>query len=291
MSAARGRLEETLEFYLKSRKIREEILLSDPADQTSLRELFVSCMKCGDTRMMLKRVAEAKADFITAGETADKLAAIDAKSTVARRFQSFSAEMLTDIALAESDFGNALKYVVRSRDVSLELTAMDTSDVQAQQDLLLCHAKVANVYQATSDFPAAIAQYRLAEEIANRKYQQNPSLDATTTVIYVRTKIGETFLKAEDPAPADEILKSAIELLESIPAENRSEATLRRRMVNLPTLRARALIKLQRTDEARTLLEQARTQALDMIQKEERVEQMKLDLEEIDQLLTGLNQP
>ncbi len=248
-------------------------------------------MKCGDTRMMLNRVADAKADFVTAGETADKMAASDPKSTVARRFQSFSAEMLADIALAENDFDNALKYAVRSLDVSLELAATDTSDVQAQQDLLLCHAKVAKVYQAKSDLPAAIAQYRLAEEIANRKYQQNPSLDATTGVIYVRAKIGETFLEAEDPAPADEILKLAIDLLESIPAENRSDANLRRRMVNLPTLRARALIKLQRIDEARILLEQARTLALDMIQKEERAEQMKQDLQEIEQLLTGLNQP
>ncbi len=288
-SAARGRLEEALEFYLKSRQIRDEILLSDPADQTSLRELFVSCMKCGDTRMMLKRVAEAKADFVTAGETADKMAAIDTKSTVARRFQSFSAEMLADIALAENEFDNALKYAVRSLDVSLELAAIDTSDGQAQQDVLLCHAKVAKVYQAKSDFPGAIAQYRLAEEIANRKYQQNPSLEATTDVIYVRAKIGETFLKAEDPAPADEILKSAIELLESIPTENRSDANLRRRMVNLPTLRARALIKLQRTEEARMLLEQARALALDMIQKEERAEQMKLDLQEIETLIEPLN--
>jgi hypothetical protein len=49
--------------------------------------------------------------------------------------------------------------------------------------------------------------------------------------------------------------------------------------------------KLQRTDEARTHLEQARTLALDMIQKEERAEQMKQDLQEIEELLTGLNQP
>lgn len=291
MRAARGQLQEALEFYLSSRRIREEILLSDPGDQNSLRELFVSFMKCGDTRLTLKKIPEAKADFISAGETADKMAVNDPKSTVARRFQSFSAEMLADIALAENDFDNALKYATRSLDVSLELAAIDPLDGQAQQDVLLCHTKVAKVHLAKNDTAAAITQYRLAEDIANRKFQQNPSLDATTDVVYVRAKIAETYLKAEDFSQADENLKSAITLLESIPVENRSDANLRRRMVNLPALRAQALIKLQRPDEARTLLEQAKTLALDMIQKEERAEQMKLDLEEIDALLKSLPAP
>jgi serine/threonine protein kinase len=110
VSADRGQLQAALESYLKSRKIREEILQSDPADQTSLREMFVSIMKCGGARMTLTLVSEAKSDFVLAGETADKMASMDAKSTVARRFQSFSAEMLADIALAEDDLDNALKY-------------------------------------------------------------------------------------------------------------------------------------------------------------------------------------
>ena len=291
MRSARGQLQEALEFYLSSRKIREEILLADPGDQNSLRELFVSFMKCGDARMMLKLVSEAKADFISAGETADKMAVIDPKSTVARRFQSFSAEMLADIALAEDDFDNALKYAVRSLEVSLELAAIDPLDGRAQQDVLICHTKVAKVHLAKNDTVAAIAQYRLAEGIANQKYQQNPSLDATTDVIYVRAKIAETYLKTEDYTQADENLKSAITLLEAIPVENRSDANLRRRMVNLPTLRAQALIKLQRPDEARTLLEQAKALALNMIQKEERAEQMKLDLQDIEGLLRSLAVP
>lgn len=289
VSADRGQLQQALEFYLTSRKMREEILQSDPADQNSLRELFVSLMKCGGARMTLMLVSEAKSDFVLAGETADKMASMDAKSTVARRFQSFSAEMLADIALAEADHDNALKYASRSLEVSLELAALDPLDGQARQDVLLCHAKVAKVHQAKSDFPAAIAQFRLAEEIANQKYQQNPSLDATTDVIYVRAKIAETCLKAEDNVQADELLKSVISLLESIPVENRSDANLRRRLVNLSTLRAQALIKLQRPEEARVLLDQAKTLALDMIQKEERAEQMKLDLVEIEVYLEGLN--
>ncbi|MFO0976373.1 MAG: protein kinase [Planctomycetaceae bacterium] len=289
MSAARGRLEEALEFYSKSRTIREEILLSDPADQTSLRELFVSCMKCGDTRMTLKRVAEAKVDFVTAGEMAEKMAEIDAKSTVARRFQSFSAEMLADIALAEEDFDNALKYAVRSLDVSVELAAIDESDQQAQQDILLCHAKVAKVYQAKNDFTAAIAQFRLAEDIANRKLERNPSLDAKTDVIYIQAKIAETFLQAADPTQAETMLASAIALLEAIPPENRSDVTLRRRMVNLPTLRAQALIQLNRPEEARVLLESAKKLAQEMIQNDERAEQLQLDLDEIETLLKSLS--
>ena len=197
--------------------------------------------------------------------------------------------MLADIALTENDFDNALKYAVRSLEVSLELAAIDTSDGQAQQDVFLCHAKVAKVYQAKNDFPSAIAQFRLAEEIANRKYQQNPSLDATTDVIYVRARIAETFLKAEDFAQADELLQSTIALLESIPAENRADVNLRRRMVNLPTLRAKALIKLQRAEEARMLLEQSKALAQDMIQNGQRAEQIQLDLEEIEQLLEALD--
>ncbi len=289
MSAARGRLEKALEFYSKSRTIREEILLSDPVDQTSLRELFVSCMKCGDTRMTLKQVAEAKVDFVTAGEMAEKMGEIDAKSTVARRFQSFSAEMLADIALAEEDFDNALKYAVRSLDVSVELAAIDESDQQAQQDILLCHAKVAKVYQAKNDFPAAIAQFRIAEDIANRKLERNPSLDAKTDVVYVQAKIAETFLKADDPAQANTMFQSAIALLESIPPENRSDVTLRRRMVNLPTLRAQALIQLNRPEEARVLLESAKKLAQEMIQNDERAEQLQLDLDEIETLLKSLS--
>lgn len=109
--------------YLKSRKIREEYAVY-LADQTSLREMFVSIMKCGGARMTLTLVSEAKSDFVLAGETADKMASMDAKSTVARRFQSFSAEMLADIALAEDDFEhNALKYASRSLQVSIELAA------------------------------------------------------------------------------------------------------------------------------------------------------------------------
>jgi len=288
VSADRGQLQEALEFYLKSRKIREEILLSDPADQNSLREMFVSFMKCGGARMTLMLVSEAKSDFVLAGETADKMASIDAKSTVARRFQSFSAEMLADIALAEDDLDNALKYAVRSLDVSLELAAIDTSDMQAKRDVLLCHAKVAKVHQAKDNLSAALAQFRLAAEIADAAHQQNPSLAATTDLIYIRAKIAETLLEAKEYGQADELLKAAITLLEAIPAENRADADTRRRLVNLSTLRARALIELQRIDEARTLLEQAKLVALDMIEKEERAEQMKLDLVEIEQMLLAL---
>ncbi len=65
--------------------------------------------------------------------------------------------------------------------------------------------------------------------------------------------------------------------------------TLRRRMVNLPTLRAQALIQLNRPEEARVLLESAKKLAQEMIQNDERAEQLQLDLDEIETLLKSLS--
>ena len=69
-----------MDAYLESRRLREELHAAEPSDVKSARDLMVSYMKGGETRMLLKEVAAAQIDYQKALTLADELARNDPQS-------------------------------------------------------------------------------------------------------------------------------------------------------------------------------------------------------------------
>ncbi|MBL8811836.1 MAG: protein kinase [Planctomycetaceae bacterium] len=285
-----GQLEQALDWYGKARFIRTELQMADPSDFMARREAFVSCMKLGETKMSLQRIEEAKADFISADEHAKAMSEIDPKNTIGIRFRSFAAERLSDIALAENNNERALELAQLSLDISKKLAANDSENLEAARDVYLCHMKVGKAFFALGRTPEALAEFNLALNLTITANERNSTTQTIGDVVYVRAKIGETQQKTADFASAQKTLTEAIRLFETIPAENRSDADSQRRLVNLFTLQARSLVGLSKHEEARASLVQAHALAQSMITAGQRVDQMKLDLAEIEELLKVLDE-
>ena len=289
MSAQRGQLEKAMDCYLESRRLREELHAAEPTDMKSSRDLFVSYMKGGDTRMLMKEVAAAQSDYEKALLLADELAQFDPQNATARRFQSMSAEVLADVAIAQSQFDDALVYAKRSLAISLELVAKDPTDGQMQRDLYICHLKVAKVLLAKKDFEDCQTQLALALKIVQSEYEhQRESPQAFGDYSFVLLKRAEAYLEAGNPSTASKELEIVIPLLESVPEANRQDATVRRRLSNATTLLGRALLADGQIPKARQTFERSRLLTTAMIDEGMRVEQMKLDLSEIDELLSSI---
>ena len=123
--------------------------------------------------MSINDVAAARSDYMQASELADRLASADPESAVASRFQSMTAEVLADLAIADRQFDEALRHATRSLDMSLELLNKDPQDGQMARDVMICQLKVAKVqlnrkeYQLTKDYLAMALL--LAEEECSRR--------------------------------------------------------------------------------------------------------------------------
>ncbi len=287
MAAERGQLDKAMNSYLESRRLREELHASEPTDRKASQELFVSYMKGGDTRMLLKQVAEAQADYEKALSLADELARLDPQNATARRFQSLSAEVLADVAIAQMKFDDALKYANKSLAISLELLAKDPTDGQMQRDLYICYVKVAKVYLEKEAFEDCQAQLELALGVVQPIYERHPeSLQAIGGYSFVLLKRAEAYQKSGNAQSAQSVLKTVIPLLESIVEANRQDAKSRRRLANAVTMLGRVLLADSQTAQARQAFERSRLLTTAMIDEGMRVEQMKLDLSEIDELIS-----
>jgi eukaryotic-like serine/threonine-protein kinase len=290
MHVNRGLLEKAMEPYLESRRLREELREAEPTNSKAISELLVSYMKCGDTRMLMKEVAAAQSDYKKALLLADEFARIDPQNVNARRFQSMSAEVLADVAIAEMQLDDALQYAQKSLVISQELLLKDPTSGQMQQDLVICYLKVAKVYLAKEDYNDCHKQLDLALDIARTSYENMPdSVQAFGTYSFVLLKRAEALLKAGDALLASKELEIIIPLLESVSESNRQDATSRRRIANAYTLLGRSLLLQKEYKKARDLLDRARQLTNAMIEEGMRLEQMKIDLAEIDQLIGSLD--
>lgn len=290
MSAERGQLEPAMVSYLESRRLREELIAAEPTNSKLLRELFVSYMKCGDTRMLMKAIDLAKSDYVKAFELAEKMAKLDPQSITAKRFQSLSAEVLADVALAQLQYDDAIVYARKSLDISLELATKDPSDGQMQRDVYICYVKVAKVLIMRREFDESVTQLNLALSVVQSILEKQPeSLEAVQDYVFVLLKRAEAYLESKQSSLAQKDCETVIRIVTAIPETNRQDAMTRRRLSNATTMLGKALLQEGNVDQARSAWEQARKLTLEMIDENIRVEQMKLDLEEIDNLLTSLD--
>lgn len=283
MEAQRGRPEKAMEKYLESRRLREESHNAEPTDIRVCQELLVSYMKGGDTRMEMKELGRAKEDYAKAFALAEMLAERDPRNAVARRFQSISAEVLADVALAEEKWSEALVYANKSLEICLEMSRKDANDGQLQRDLQICYAKVAKVLEQMQDIDASLEHLDRAVAIAERHHAQNAtSFQSIEDCCWLYLRRAKVYLESESASQASEECLRAIALYQTIPAENLQDAKARRRMVNALTMLGRALVAEGREAEGLEALVRARTLAMAMIDENVRAEQMQLDLEEIE---------
>lgn len=288
--ANRGQPEKAMESYRESRRLRQELHQAEPTNSKTMHELFVSCMKCGDNLMLINDVDSAQSDYADALLLANKMAELDPQNLNARRFQSISAEVLADVALSRSQLDDALRYAKQSLDISKELLARSPTDGQMQRDLYICYAKVAKVLQAKKEFAECQLNLNAALEITNAYLTKQPdSMQALGDHSFVLLKRAEAFLESGETATAATELQSVLQLLESVPKENRQDAKSRRRIANTLTLLGRALIANNEKERALQALERSRQLTTEMINENVRVDQMQIDLDQINEIIASLN--
>lgn len=289
MSTQRGQPEKAMESYLESRRLRIELFEAEPTNTNVMHELFVSYMKGGDTRMLLKEVDAAKADYEKALILADEMALIDPASANAMRLQSMSAEVLADVSIREEQLGKALEYARKSFEISQKLLEKDPTDGQKQEDVFICRLKVAKVHFAMENFEACLSELNKALPSAQAAYEQQPdTLQTARHYSMVLLRIAEAQLAIGNALEAAKQCEAVISVLESVPEDKRQDAMTKRRIVNTLTMLGRAQIANKKTAEANDALERAKQLANKMIADEMRVEQMRLDLEEIESVIASL---
>ena len=219
---------------------------------------------------------------------ADELARSDPLNATARRFQSLSAEVLADVAIAQMQFDDALQYAQKSLAISLDLVAKDPTDGQMQRDLYICYVKVAKVYMEMKDFQECQNQLDLALRVVQPIYERQPELlQSIGDYSFVLLKRAEAYQRSSNALSAVKELETVIPLLESMVEANRQDAKSRRRLANATTMLGRALLEDGQPANARLAFERSRKLTTAMIDDGMRVEQMQLDLTEIDELLSA----
>ena len=285
----RGKIEQSMEAHLESRRLRKELHAAEPSDVKSAQELMVSYMKGGDTWMLLNDVASAQLDYQKAHAFANEMARKDPQNAIARRFQSMAAEVLADVAISQARLDDALRYAKQSLEISLELAAKDPTDSQTQRDLSICHLKVAKVYRAREDHDACLEQLEFALNIAKLAYEQQPeSLRAIKDYQAILRRIAEAHLETGDPAASVKQLQTVISIHEAIPESNREDAMSRRLLANTYTMLGRAWLADGGNQQALQALQHSPELTEAMIKAGVREEQMRLDLTDIDALISSI---
>ena len=282
----RGQLQEAIEAYEQSRQLRAELLEAEPSDLKAIRELFISNYKLGALHMVLQNSEEAKRFYRQADELAQRMATIDKSNTIAKRYQSMCAEAMCDILLAESKADEALPFAVASMQIIQDLVQISPLDANLKQDLYVLRTKIAKVHKKRGDFESSLKELETTLDEANAYVaQSNRSLQSLENVSYVLIRLGDACLGADKNEAAVDYFERMIEHEATIPTEKRQDADARRLLVNAHSMLGQALVNLQKHQEAITKLEVARKLAQSMIDDQMRVEQLKADLAEIDELL------
>ncbi len=162
-----GEVERAIEMYERSQLLRHRLYEEDKLDQNFVRDLFVSHMKLGDAHMLIKHVDLAAAQYESAKRLSQQMIDFDSKNVVARRFQSMVAEVLADVCIARGQLEDALHHAEDSLSASVAIHEIQPTNVQAGNDVLICHLKVAKVYQAMQDWEKTIARLKLTIELAD----------------------------------------------------------------------------------------------------------------------------
>lgn len=292
MATRRGKIDDALKSYMQALTLRREIIDAEPSSMRAKRELFISHMKCGDTRMLLRDLVNAKEDYAKAMVIADEMATIDPNNASASQFQSLSAEVLADVAIEEGKFADALRFAEKSVEISERLLAKDPADGQKQSDLTICKLKVAKVLYSMENYDSCLAKLAEVLPIVRSQFEKQPgTLQSAREYSIVLLRIAEAQIASKKLSEAEQNCHEALHVLQSVPEQNRQDAVSKRRLVNTWTMLGQTQHQQEKHTEARESWEVARKLASAMISDNMRVEQMRADLAEIENLLESLGAP
>ncbi len=281
-----GKVEQSIETFLRSQSLRQALHDDDPLNQTQVRDLFVSHMKLGDAYMLIMQVEPAAAQYALANEIAEQMVGFDPSNKTARRFQSLCAEVMADVCIAREQLPEALRYAEQSLAASVAIYEFDRTNVESASDVLIGHLKVAKVYQAMKDWDKAIERLELAVKLADQQAMERT--DSATDPAFTRLKLAEVLLLASKPAEARELCTGLVSRIDKIVQSSPQDSLWRRRQYQVYIQLGEAERMLDHIDLARAAYEAALKYAQAMIEAGQRVDAVRADAEAIEQTLSSL---
>jgi non-specific serine/threonine protein kinase/serine/threonine-protein kinase len=263
-----GKPREALDSYHRALRVSEELAAADPRNADSRRAVMILHNDVGDVL--------GHSDFVNFGDRsgalasyrkglaiAERLAAADGASAVARRDLWVSLGKIGRMLEAGGDTAGALSYLERARSVTEAIARMDETDARAKHDLSISHEFLGLLKVKTGDVDGGIAHHRRALEIREALAAEDAlSAAAQGAVATIRAQLGVAYLaRADRPGlpvreriaaleDARASLQEALSLWRRLEAQGRLDAMQRTQPEEVVELLARCEATLARLSPA-----------------------------------------
>lgn len=190
------------------------------------------------------------------------------------------------LSLARGELKEALVQAEKSLAASEEIHALSPSSMEAADDLVIGHLKVAKVLQAMEDWGGSIDRVKLAIQQADKNAAQSGIFKSDP--IFARMKLAEVLLQSGSPKDAKDTCGPLIPKIEELVAKSPGDSVWRRRHYQIYMILAEAEAKLDNNDQSRQAYQKALELAKAMIADGQRVETVQADAAEIEKQLSQL---
>ncbi len=185
-----------LENYRKSMRIRDTLLVGDPANVQNRRSLATLYQKIGDTLAKSGNAAEGLEAHRKGLVIIDSLLASDPANPQMLRALSISADRIGGILRDNGDLPGALEHYEMGLKVLEDMQAKGLLEPSEQRGLLIASTHVGNTLNATGDTAGALKSYRQAVEVAERLAAADPTnAQAKRDLSIVYGKVGQLLVQ------------------------------------------------------------------------------------------------
>jgi serine/threonine protein kinase len=196
-------LPQALEFRLKERMLRKQILDADSKNLAATGNYALASKKLGALLWKMNRVPEAMGYYQTALRLEEGWAELEPSSADARMAISFSHSDIGFLLRTEKKFQEALAHYRKTVKIREELAEMDPNNARATLSLVSAYWRTASVSIAAGDIQNALDLLKKAvKTLAQAKKPDPGSARSRTELAQVYAVYGESYAAAGDAAAA-----------------------------------------------------------------------------------------
>lgn len=245
---SQGKLDDARAAYEKSLTINEELAESDPTNTAWLRGLSGSWNRIGGIFDAQGNLDEARAALEKALAISEKLAASDPGNTGWQSDLSVAWIRVADTLESQEKLPEARTALEKAIAIGEKLTASDPTNAEWRRNLSIAYRNHGSVVLASGEDQLAESSIRKAiDELSEEANERDPSTDIRILIARNREVLARLHAVRGNTTEADSEWSAALKWLDSI-NDSKDRYALE--------TRCRALVGLQRTEDARAVAEQ-----------------------------------
>lgn len=216
----RGQIGDAMNSYSKSLDIRERLTKADPQNTLWQYDLANAHDRMGDVHLRERNLEAALKSYEAQLAIMVPLAQSAPNNALWQRALSVSYGLIGDVQTLQNNNTEALANFLKAAVVLDRLSKSDESNAGWQRDLATSYERIGDVYQTQGNFDGARKAFQDALAIYDGLYARNPD-DVPSRV---RSVVPRWRLADLDPEQAETHLRTSLEILRPLAAEDRLDA-------------------------------------------------------------------